>query len=190
MPGSESPVIDVRPPIVAAPVTPALSPRIPAPRTPADEPPADNRIPGDERLLPRRVRQANLVPQLRGPVAERAESTTVRTPEKVRSLMSALQRGTTQGRKDAAALAGKSQPEAGAPASPRDQVNAGGEGIAGEGDAQPPVTDKEQTPGQPAWSEAATVTFPAVGTSAAGADGGTDGAPEENNSNHAPVKDA
>ncbi|GGN37338.1 hypothetical protein GCM10010109_63200 [Actinoplanes campanulatus] len=54
--------------------------------------------------LPRRVRQASLAPQLRqAPPAEEPPSTApARSPEQVRTLMSALQLGTTRGRVDAA----------------------------------------------------------------------------------------
>ncbi|MBO3739768.1 sensor histidine kinase [Actinoplanes flavus] len=54
--------------------------------------------------LPRRVRQASLAPQLRqAPPAEEPPSTAPpRSPEQVRTLMSALQLGTTRGRVDAA----------------------------------------------------------------------------------------
>lgn len=49
--------------------------------------------------LPKRVRQASLAPQLRNPVVEPERSTAPeRTPEQVRTLMSALQLGTTRGR--------------------------------------------------------------------------------------------
>ncbi|GIF09248.1 histidine kinase [Actinoplanes siamensis] len=49
--------------------------------------------------LPKRVRQASLAPQLRNPVVEPEPSTAPgRTPEQVRTLMSALQLGTTRGR--------------------------------------------------------------------------------------------
>jgi hypothetical protein len=48
--------------------------------------------------LPRRVRQASLAPQLRAPVEPEADTVTFRSPEQVRQIMSALQRGTTRGR--------------------------------------------------------------------------------------------
>ncbi len=49
--------------------------------------------------LPKRIRQASLAPQLRNPVVEPERSTAPeRTPEQVRTLMSALQRGTARGR--------------------------------------------------------------------------------------------
>ncbi|MET8153390.1 nitrate- and nitrite sensing domain-containing protein [Actinoplanes sp. NPDC049668] len=126
----------------------------------------------DEALLPRRVRQASLAPQLRGPVAERVTAGTSRSPEQVRSLMSALQRGTSEGRLAAAAL------------------------NAGKGPAKPDetsVTDKQETLGAQALSEAATVTFPAVQSPvAAGISAGYDSAPDENHENpeNRPEKDA
>ncbi|GAA2571115.1 hypothetical protein GCM10010435_51690 [Winogradskya consettensis] len=147
--------------------------------------------PADERLLPRRVRQSHLAPQLRGPVVERAEATTTRSPEKVRSLMSALQQGTTRGRRDAAALTQPPQPDPGSVTAASDRAAAGSERNAGEGDEQARVTDKQQTTGQPTWSEAATVTFPAVRISEAdGTDGGTDGPPGDVHQIHRPEKDA
>ncbi|BCY06046.1 nitrate- and nitrite sensing domain-containing protein [Actinoplanes sp. L3-i22] len=49
--------------------------------------------------LPKRVRQASLAPQLRNPVTDPEPSTAPeRSPEQVRTLMSALQLGTTRGR--------------------------------------------------------------------------------------------
>jgi hypothetical protein len=61
------------------------------------------------RGLPRRVRQANLAPQLRGraqnengsqPTAPALADTPARTPEENRDLMSALQQGWQRGRLD------------------------------------------------------------------------------------------
>jgi hypothetical protein len=48
--------------------------------------------------LPRRVRQASLAPQLRAPVEPEPDTVPLRSPDQVRELMSALQRGTTRGR--------------------------------------------------------------------------------------------
>ena len=62
---------------------------------------------GTHRGLPRRVRQASLVPQLRGTAGatpekppETAAGRQTRTPEMTRSLMSALQDGWQRGRAD------------------------------------------------------------------------------------------
>ncbi|MEU4158055.1 nitrate- and nitrite sensing domain-containing protein [Actinoplanes sp. NPDC026670] len=52
--------------------------------------------------LPRRVRQANLAPQLRKPVVEPEATGPAVSPEQARSRMSALQTGTKRGRADAA----------------------------------------------------------------------------------------
>jgi len=173
---------------------PVDPPRIPSPRVapesvppladpgampdagPAPEPARDDTA-RDEPVLPRRVRQASLAPQLRGPVAERADASASRSPEQVRSLMSALQQGTTRGRLEAAGLsAAKAAAE----------------------DADPPAADgtelsvniKRETVGEPTWSEAATVTFPAVQSPApAGDDRTTDNAPEAHHENR-PEKDA
>jgi hypothetical protein len=63
--------------------------------------------PSTEDGLPRRVRQANLAPQLRRPAGgpqPRENIQPHRSPEQIRSIMSALQHGTTRGRQDAARL--------------------------------------------------------------------------------------
>ncbi|MEV6598319.1 nitrate- and nitrite sensing domain-containing protein [Actinoplanes sp. NPDC051346] len=165
------------------------TPHIPAQRGPS-EPVSPEPAPTDqERRLPQRVRQASLAPQLREPAAERAESTTVRSPEQVRSLMSALQRGTTRGRREAAALiagsAGGEPPEAAV----SEAIAAGSERSADEGDQSLAGTDKQRTAGRPRWSEAATVTFPAVPGDVDGSDGTADGTPDEKHQNHRPDKD-
>ena len=54
--------------------------------------------------LPIRVRQASLVPQLREPAPEEEDSQPLRTPDQIRSIMSALQKGTTRGRLAAAGI--------------------------------------------------------------------------------------
>jgi signal transduction histidine kinase len=58
--------------------------------------------------LPRRRRQANLAPQLRRTSTEQRlpdeETVAFRSPEQVRSIMTALQRGTTRGRLDASKI--------------------------------------------------------------------------------------
>jgi hypothetical protein len=84
--------------------------------------------------------------------------------------MSALQRGTTRGRLEAAGLSAKNAPEA-------------------PGDKSGPETDKQGTVGEPMWSQAATVVFPAVQDPvAAGSDDSTDNAPEHHENR--PDKDA
>jgi hypothetical protein len=58
---------------------------------------------GDELALPRRVRQANLAPQLRDsipPAPTAGEPTADRSPEQTRALMAAMQRGWERGRSD------------------------------------------------------------------------------------------
>ncbi|BBH66408.1 histidine kinase [Actinoplanes sp. OR16] len=79
----------------------------PLPQVPAQRQPSI--LEGDETLdddptegLPKRVRQASLAPQLRQPVVERVSTAPERSPEQVRTLMSALQLGTNRGRVDAA----------------------------------------------------------------------------------------
>ncbi|GIE29149.1 hypothetical protein Ait01nite_021940 [Actinoplanes italicus] len=86
--------------------------------------------------LPRRVRQANLAPQLRAPVVEPESTAPARSPEQVRSLMSALQLGTNRGRADAA----------------REE----------SGDSEAPVDGHAAKPGDATISDAATVSFPAL----------------------------
>jgi signal transduction histidine kinase len=151
---------------------PQVAPKAMPKDAPTDEPSGDE---ADERLLPRRVRQASLAPQLRGPVAEQTAAPS-RSPEQVRSLMSALQQGTTRGRREAAGLSAANAAAA-AGGSPDDRATNG------------PETDKQQTVGEPMWSEAATVIFPAVQDPvAAGSDNSTDNAPE--NHENRPDKDA
>lgn len=168
---------------------PPAPPRIPAQRRAAElvsaAPAAEPEPTADEALLPKRVRQASLAPQLRGPVVERAEATTVRSPEEVRSLMSALQRGTTRGRREAAALTGRGPDTAAS-----EPIAAGSEQTAGGRDENLAGTDRQRTAAQPTWSEAATVTIPAVPSTVAGPAGSTDGAPDENHQIHRPEKDA
>jgi hypothetical protein len=181
---------------VPTPSRPVQPPRIPSPRTapepmsppavpaagpvaePTVAPVADPRDdPADEPLLPRRVRQASLAPQLRAPVAERADAGPSRSPEQIRSLMSALQRGTTRGRLEAAGLSAE---KAAAKAAEMPLT----------GKPEMPVTDKQETVENPTWSEAATVTFPAVQIpEEAGDDHTTDNVPDENHQNR-PEKDA
>ncbi|MFG1608896.1 nitrate- and nitrite sensing domain-containing protein [Actinoplanes sp. NPDC049265] len=64
--------------------------------------------------LPKRVRQASLAPQLReaAPEDDDAGTGTTRTPEEIRSMMSALQRGSTQGRQAATGADPESRPPA------------------------------------------------------------------------------
>jgi hypothetical protein len=62
--------------------------------------------------LPRRVRQASLAPQLRDTVPDESPRPhQLRSPDQVRTIMSALQRGTTRGRLAAAGI----DPDAGSP---------------------------------------------------------------------------
>ncbi|GAA3344579.1 hypothetical protein GCM10020358_48390 [Amorphoplanes nipponensis] len=223
-------------PTGAPAVPPAVPPTVP-PVTPTTAPaatPAEELL-GDEPLLPRRVRQASLAPQLRGPVAEQPAAP-ARSPEQVRSLMSALQQGTARGRREAAGLS--ATPPAAPPGAPSDHLTspaddhvpgAPGDHVPGSeighvpgseighvpgsetghvpgsetgqvpgretgsgtghetgslidnetgGATGRPETDKHETVGEPMWSQAATVTFPAVQDPvAAGSDESTDNAP-------------
>ncbi|GAA4925277.1 nitrate- and nitrite sensing domain-containing protein [Actinoplanes utahensis] len=67
---------------------------LPTPGPAAPPAPVD----GGDDGLPKRVRQANLAPQLRKRVVEPEPTAPARTPEQARSLMSSLQSGTTRGR--------------------------------------------------------------------------------------------
>jgi signal transduction histidine kinase len=102
MPTSSAPLFTTPEP--PAPVAPTSA--VPMFVAPTSAPPAgpglDN---GDEPTaqfgldgLPKRVRQASLAPQLRNPVVEQPSTAPERSPEQVRTLMSALQLGTTRGR--------------------------------------------------------------------------------------------
>ncbi|BEL09574.1 nitrate- and nitrite sensing domain-containing protein [Actinoplanes sichuanensis] len=91
------------------PVAPRAVPRGSAPAVEETTPVVDERIPGEttgeiigEDGLPRRIRQANLAPQLRKPVVEPEATGPAVSPEQARSRMSALQTGTNRGRADAA----------------------------------------------------------------------------------------
>ncbi|MGW6878280.1 hypothetical protein ACWGHA_38810, partial [Streptomyces xanthophaeus] len=85
-------------------------------------------------MLPRRVRQASLAPQLKNsadhaPTAAEAAPAPDRDAEEVRSRMAALQRGWTAGRKQHAQQQSESGSEAGTPA-------ASGPGYENEGDGR------------------------------------------------------
>ena len=159
-------------PAPADPLTdPLVDPLADSAATPAEGPAPESAA--AEPLLPRRVRQASLAPQLRGPVVERADASASRSPEQVRSLMSALQQGTTRGRLEAAGLSAAKS--AAGPAVDNTKLS---------------VNIKHETVEEPTWSEAATVTFPAVQSPAvAGEDRTTDNAPEAHQQNR-PEKDA
>jgi signal transduction histidine kinase len=109
--------------------------------------------------LPRRVRQANLAPQLRAPVVETESTAPARSPEQVRSLMSALQLGTTRGRADAA----------------REE----------SGDSEPHVNGHAAKPDDVTISDAVTVSFPALADSAAGREKAPSGPEAGVNGEHA-----
>lgn len=102
-----SAVTEVDPGDVAEP-RPAERGGVPPPRSAAGDDGA-----GSERDLPRRVRQANLVPELRddeprgAPPTERSERD--RTPEQARATLEALRTGWLRGRKDSDVLQGDQQ---------------------------------------------------------------------------------
>jgi signal transduction histidine kinase len=137
---------------------PATEPPAPRFREPAPEPvpapePAAEREPvsaGTHLGLPRRVRQASLAPGLRsGPPADvpvvEEPATPARSPEEIRKMMSAYQRGTVRGRAavDSADteptrdLAGDPQPPAEPPEPP-----------------EPPEPVEQAEPDRPVWSVA------------------------------------
>ncbi|MFI6073469.1 nitrate- and nitrite sensing domain-containing protein [Actinoplanes sp. NPDC051343] len=116
--------------------------------------------PSTEDGLPRRVRQANLAPQLRHrpptPLPDE-ETVPLRPPEQIRAIMSALQQGTQRGRRDAARI----EPS---PADPTSR----------EADSTPESSDLEKTgngalSGGASFADAATVSFPAIVNLAAAA---------------------
>ncbi|WP_089156106.1 sensor histidine kinase [Micromonospora sp. NBS 11-29] len=76
--------------------------------------------------LPVRVRQANLVPELRHDQPDEADDDgpddTARAPEQVRRMMSSYQSGTRRGRTDAARLLGGAHGAGGGPADGNEQV--------------------------------------------------------------------
>jgi signal transduction histidine kinase len=87
----------------AEPLEPVDSTGPQAAPAPAETPPAPRAWQGDDEL-PRRRRQSNLVPQLRGEAPEPAaveEAEPERPPEIVRTRMSAMQRGWRRGRVEA-----------------------------------------------------------------------------------------
>lgn len=87
-----------RPATAVSPVSGAAGPR------PADPVPDTERTDPGAPELPRRVRQANLVPQLRtdtpGPGPVGIEPATTRPPEETRALMTSLQEGWRRGREE------------------------------------------------------------------------------------------
>ncbi|MFI1989873.1 nitrate- and nitrite sensing domain-containing protein [Actinoplanes sp. NPDC020271] len=131
------------PMVPASPAPLFTAPEPPAPTAPAPEPPSVSGVEVPDEVtaqfgpdgLPKRVRQASLAPQLRNPVVEPERSTAPeRTPEQVRTLMSALQSGTTRGRIQASKVPahddGTKIGESPSQASAGDQAASGGGGDA------------------------------------------------------------
>ncbi|MFC7532598.1 nitrate- and nitrite sensing domain-containing protein [Actinoplanes sp. GCM10030250] len=135
----------------SAPAAPApVAPVSAAPAFGATEPLAGDGADEDTAALenlPKRVRQANLAPQLRKPVVQPESTAPERSPEQVRTLMSALQLGTTRGRIDASRVT-----------PPADQAPAGPVPVTPETPGSEPAAEPDAT----AFDEAATVTFPAL----------------------------
>ncbi|HEY0535378.1 MAG TPA: nitrate- and nitrite sensing domain-containing protein [Actinoplanes sp.] len=118
--------------------------------------------PSTEDGLPRRVRQANLAPQLRHrPPAALPDEDTVplRPPEQIRAIMSALQQGTQRGRRDAARIGSEPAVD---PTSREDDSTPGPSDLEKTGNGAPPHGAS--------FAEAATVSFPAIVNAAAAAD--------------------
>jgi hypothetical protein len=109
------------------------------------------------RELPRRVRQASIAPQLRHASPEpEADTQPLRSPEQIRALMSALQRGTTRGRLAAAGV-----------------------------DPEAPIPAPRTPPDDASFSEAATVSFPVVPGPGEGGTNGTGNHPGANHEDQA-----
>lgn len=93
----------------------------PSARDASPEPPGGRQPQVGPAGLPRRIRQQNLAPQLRDPMPAGSpdggsRAAALRSPQQVRSVMSALQAGTSRGRRDAAEITGagprpENQPE-------------------------------------------------------------------------------
>ncbi|GIF00289.1 histidine kinase [Paractinoplanes rishiriensis] len=184
-------------PISAAPLFPGTLPAVSSPvaptsaapmfAAPTSAPPAGD-APATEDGLPRRIRQASLAPQLRQRADAPPDEPTVpmRSPEQVRSLMSALQLGTTRGRIDASRYRDDSPPADGdSPSEDRPKTEKPENGASSDDGS---------------FADAATVSFPAIANVAvaraeapngAGADAAGDRTddPEQDNATR-PEKDA
>lgn len=120
--------------------------------------------------LPRRVRQANLAPQLRRAAGEQPveeEPAQLRSPEQVRSIMSALQLGTTRGRIDASRyVATKDVTQSDSPAATGDgkrQRNAPSDtDSVSEDRSNADDTGIDGRLSDASFADAATVSFPAI----------------------------
>ncbi|MEV6632366.1 nitrate- and nitrite sensing domain-containing protein [Actinoplanes sp. NPDC051470] len=116
--GASEPISSAGPPFSSSSVADGLSPEglvrrrrkaRPAADEPAAAPPGETTREG----LPKRVRQANLAPQLREAAPEDdADTVPTRSPDEIRSMMSALQRGSTRGRQAAAGIDPEPRPPA------------------------------------------------------------------------------
>ncbi|MEW9527498.1 nitrate- and nitrite sensing domain-containing protein [Microbispora sp. NPDC049125] len=113
-PASMAPAVPGQPAVAGEPVSTAMAGTDDLPRSPAVPRPKPSRSSGTHAGLPRRVRQANIAPQLRGGQQPQAAAVAdpvhdERSPEEARATFSAFQRGARRGREDA------EQPESGAP---------------------------------------------------------------------------
>ncbi len=143
-------------PLFAAPVSPA----------------AGDALPSIEDGLPRRVRQANLVPQLRrqagAPPPDDEVTAPLRSPEQMRSIMSALQQGTTRGRIDAARYVEDpaSPAEDTTPTNGRHGNSAALPGVNADSEPEdrsnPEDLGDHGRSGGTSFADAATVSFPAI----------------------------
>ena len=170
----------------AAAAAPAPMPAGLPPAKPAEAPAAAGAVAGDtlpeltEDGLPRRRRQASLAPQLRRSTAPEPlpEEDTVafRSPEQVRSIMTALQRGTTRGRLDASKIGD-------APETPGNEMRTTDPGETTDSVSEVRSNGEESGNGgrlaDASLADAATVSFPAIVNQAiaggeASTGGGTD----------------
>jgi hypothetical protein len=121
------------------------------------------------------VRQANLAPQLRrsAAVEEQTDTQPLRTPEQIRSIMSALQLGTTRGRIDASRY--REEPPPSALGDVRRPPVEEDRHIAED---RPQAEEKVNggPPGGVSFAEAATVSFPAIANPALDRDEASSGA--------------
>ncbi|MBU2669558.1 nitrate- and nitrite sensing domain-containing protein [Actinoplanes bogorensis] len=164
VPRNSGPAMPTAPTVQAMPSAPAMPEPLAAP-TGAPVPAAPGETTEDG--LPRRRRQANLVPQLRRPAGEAPAEPEpqLRSPEQVRSIMSALQSGTTRGRLDADRYLTEVTPSNGSAAG--GEGNDGGERHSGPKNASEDRSNGDDTGNGvgrsgASFADAATVSFPAI----------------------------
>ncbi|GAA0491225.1 histidine kinase [Paractinoplanes deccanensis] len=161
MPTSAAPLFPTALPTGAPSAAPtSAAPMFVAPTSPAAPPAGADEI---DDGLPKRVRQASLAPQLRRtsrPAEEPEPAATLRSPEQVRSIMSALQSGTTRGRIDASRYLGDA-PKGGEHGKRNDMPSRATDS-ASEDRSNADDTDIERPSNGGSFADAATVSFPAI----------------------------